>query len=420
MRKLSLLLVFLCFVLYLSAEEAPKPFLRLFINNIKYENNAKITLRAAEKVELKVLVYGGRRAWCMEPLKYANIGKNTTIVSNGEDHLEYSIPPNFKGVWTVVEEKALWYGQLTNDLKPDADKNTAELNTPNKKGEYKLNIKASAKWHYKRFAQGVVKEQDEINEAEANFTIIVDEGDAWFTSANISASGDTDPDLKFRLETLQNRYDLISGQVIDGKFDLAKSNIDGFKENLSDVKNRLEEIKKEKENFSCKISLFGSPLDKGTKKLKALKKLFDDYKKVHSIVNGNAQEINKILLNNQINFSNNILKSIVKNYIDWGSGIPQPGDLFGAVPYNLQALTIPGNVLDWYGNAMEDASILKNQAMNIKKLSELREFYLNRAKEVIEENKKTKEEIDKNKDIENLSTEFKKILSSQSWAKWTP
>ena len=420
MRKFKILLVFLCFVLHLYAEETPKPFLYLFINNVRYENNAKITLRAAEKVELKVMVFGGRRAWCMEPLRYANIGKNTKIISNGEDNLEYTIPPDFKGVWTVVEEKAEWYGQLTSDLKPEAGKNTAELTTPKKKGEYKLNIKASAKWHYKRFAQGIVKEQDEVNEASADFTIIVDEGDAWFTSANISASGDSDPDLKFRFETLQSRYDLISGQIIDGKFDLAKSNVTGFKENLKEVKNSLEEIKKGKKNFFCKISLYGSPSDKGTKKLNALKKLFDDYKKVHSIVNGNAQEINKILLKNQMNFSNNILKSIVKNYIDWGSGIPQPNDLFGAVPYNLAALTIPANLMDWYGNAMEDASILKNQAMTIKKLSELREFYLKRAKEVIEESKKVKEEIDKNKSIESLTTEFKTILSSQSWAKWIP
>ncbi len=420
MKKIILFLVYLAFAGNLLSEEPPKPFVRLFVNGVKYEDKAKITLRSAEKVELKVMVFGGRRAWCMEPLKYANIGKNTTIVSNGEDHLEFSIPGGFRGVWNLTEEKAEWYGQLNNELKYEREKNTAELTVPQKKGEYLLRVKAAAKWHYKRSSQGMIKEQDETNEAEAEFTVIVDEGGAWFTSANISASGDQDQDIRFRLEALQSRYDLISQQILDEKYSLAKSNVNGFKENLSGIKTSLEKLKKEKKNFKCEITFFGDPAAKGTKKLNALKKLFEDYKKVHSIVNGNAQEINKLLLNTQIQFSNNILKSVVKNYIEWGAGIPKPDDLFGAVPYNLVALTIPGDVLDWYGNAQEDASILKDQATNIKKLSELREFYLKRAKEVIDENKKTKELIDKNKEIESLSKEFKAILSSQSWAKYKP
>jgi hypothetical protein len=150
------------------------------------------------------------------------------------------------------------------------------------------------------------------------------------------------------------------------------------------------------------------------KKLEALKKLFEDYKNVHVIVNGNVLEINSILLDKQIQFTNNILKSVVKNYVDWGSGIPQPGDLFGAVPYNLAALTVPANVMDWYGNALQDASILNDQSTSIKRLSQLREFYLKRSKEAVTENKKIKELIDKNKNAENLSVDFKVILSSLS------
>ncbi|HEY9186893.1 MAG TPA: hypothetical protein VIR55_03205 [Ignavibacteria bacterium] len=418
MKKIFFFLLIFGFSLF--AEEVPKPYVSLFVNNSRYENNSKITLRASEKVILKAMVFGGRRSWCMEPYKYANIGKNTTIVSYGEDHLEYTIPPSFKGIWNLVEEKANWFGQLNNDLKPDNDKNTAELIVPKKKGEYQLKVKVTSKWHYKRFAQGSVKEEDEVNEAEASFVIIVDEGEAWFNSSNISASGNRDDDLKFRLESLQERYDLISKQILDGKFELAKSNIAGFKENLENIKLRLNDLKKDNKNFNCKIIFYGTPADKGMKKLDNLKKLFNDWKKVHSIVNGNAQEINKILLNKQMQFSNNILKSVIKNYIDWGSGIPQPNDLFGAVPYNLSALTIPSNVLDWYNNAQEDASILKDQANSVKKLSELREFYLKRSEEVIKENKNIKSEIDKNQEIENIYNSFKSLLQSVKWAEWKP
>ena len=193
-----------------------------------------------------------------------------------------------------------------------------------------------------------------------------------------------------------------------------------MKETFGTIRTRLEQLKKDKPGFACTITFLGSPTDKGMKRIAALQKLAEQWKKMHLLVSGNGQDINKMLLNTQLVFSNNILKSVVKNYLDWGSGIPGTGDFFGAVPVNLQALLIPSNVLDWYGNAQEDASILKNQAVAIKRMSELRDFYQRRATEFVEESRKIHAELDKNKPAEALDAKARGLLSGSGFATWKP
>ncbi len=168
---------------------------------------------------------------------------------------------------------------------------------------------------------------------------------------------------------LQARFDLISQQVLDGQFALAGTNLDGLQETLGTIRSRIDQLKKEKPGFACTITFIGTPMDKGMKRVAALETMAKQWKEMHLIVSGNGQNINTMLLKTQMVFSNNILKSVVKNYLDWANAVPSPGDFFGAVPVKLQGLLIPGNIMEWYGNAEEDANILKDQALSIKRMS---------------------------------------------------
>ena len=397
----------------LAAEPMPPPSLKLQVNGAAVANGAKIPGRPGERLSLKAQVFGGRRAWCMEPARYANMGRNTVIQTSGEDGLSFTTGPGFNGTWKLQSETAAWWGQLTGDTQAAANSNTATLTVPAKPGSYALQVKATATWHYDRMSQGNHVEQVEKNDAEGNYTLVVDPSEGtWFSSANITASGSPDDDLRFRLQSLQTRFDLISQQVLDGKYDLASSNLDGLKETLGTIRARIDQLKKDKPGFACTITFLGAPTDKGMKRIAALNTLAEQWKKMHLLVSGNGQDINKMLLNTQMVFSNNILKSVVKNYLDWGSGIPGTGDFFGAVPVNLQALLIPSNVLDWYGNAQEDASILKNQAVAIKRMSELRDFYQRRATEFVAESRKIHEQLGQNKPVVALDAKAKAILGS--------
>lgn len=75
---------------------------------------------------------------------------------------------------------------------------------------------------------------------------------------------------------------------------------------------------------------------------------------------------------------------------------------------------------DWYGNAEEDANILKDQALAIKRMSELREFYQRRADEFLEESRNIHAELDKNKPVKALDARARGMLSGTSFAKFKP
>jgi hypothetical protein len=421
MRSLALAVCLLFVAPALAGEAQPVAFLRLKVNGAVHENGARISGRPGERLSLEAKVYGARRAWCMDPQRYANMGPNTRIEAHGEDGLSFTTGPGFRGVWKLQSESATWWGQLTDETRATAGKNDAVVTVPARPGSYALQVKGSATWHYDRTSQGNHVEQVEKNDAEGNFTLVVEQASGvWLSSANIVAEGTPDDDVRFRLQSLQQRYDTISQQLLDGKFDLARAGLAGFQETLATIRSRLDQLKKDKPGFDCRVTFVGLPTDKAMKRLGALKKMAEQWKVMHGIVTGNSQQITTLLLNTQLTFTNNVLKSVFKNYLDWGSGIPGTGDFFGAVPFNLAVLTVPGNVLDWYGNAQEDASILKNQAVAIQHLGELRSFYDARGKEFLEEDRKIHTEMDKAKPVEAPEAEARSNLSGTGWAAWKP
>jgi hypothetical protein len=413
MNKLSFSLIFLFtffLPLFTQQDKLPSAYVELNIGKSIYKNGDKIRMRTGEKVDLLSKMNGGRRIWCMFPAKYANMGKNTKIESSGENGLSFSTGPEFRGVWSLKSEIAAWWGQLNDQIKAVQSQNTAILTAPNKPGTYVLTVKLTTIWHYIRMAQGMKTEKDEEEKGEATFSVIVEQGGNWFSSANITASGDEDNDLKFRLQTLQSRYEAISDQVLKNQYPLAKSGLEGIREELNIIKRRIEQLQKEKK-FNCEITLIGLPTDKGMKRYKTLLDLKAKYKTISITCGSNAQQINSMLLNKQMNFTNNILKSVFKNYLDWGSGLPNVNNFFGAVPYNLSALVMPSDLMGWWEESNKDASILKNQAQSVAKLDKLRDFYLKRQKETIIEEKNILSEMEKNKATEQLDKDAKSIIS---------
>lgn len=157
-----------------AAEPTPSPFVRLTVNGVAYANGAEIVGRPGERMELVALVFGGRRAWCMEPQRYANMGRNTVIESNSQSGLTFTTGPEFRGVWALQSETASWSGSLASGIRPDAGEPAAASATlPAAPGRNSLEVKVEATWHYDRYAQGNHVEQVEKNEAKASFTVVV-------------------------------------------------------------------------------------------------------------------------------------------------------------------------------------------------------------------------------------------------------
>ena len=406
-----------------AAEPMPEPFVRLLTHAGSFENGDEIAIRPGEKVLIQAMVYGGRRAWCMEPQRYANMGSNTQILANGENFLSFTTGSGFKGDWKVQAETAAWYGSLGSSLQADVGSSTATITGPAQPGKYVLTVKAAATWHYVRVAQGMKREKDEENEAEASFTVTVGAGDAWFSSHNIVASGDEDDNIRFRLRELQKLFDSISRKVLDGNYELARENKEALRTALMTIKKRLDQMAGENPARTCKITITGLPTDSGMECLQTFEKADAAIKKAFLAANDNADKIDKFLLTKKISFTNNVLKSVFKNYLDWAVGLPNFNDLYEGTNTMLglsalKDLAMPLNMMQWYTAAMGDAAILKNQAQSMQQLKKLYAFYVRVCDQQLETRRKVREAIKKNTPVRQLDGEFRTILQRAEGVTW--
>jgi hypothetical protein len=120
-------------------------------------------------------------------------------------------------------------------------------------------------------------------------------------------------------------------------------------------------------------------------------------------------------------FSANVLRSVFKNYINWGTSIPtgaedllsiyDPNNIFGPVD-------LPRKFLGFYEEANNDASILQNQVRTIKLLSELRKFYEEKMTNSTTERRELFKIINDLKPLEEKDSALRTYFSSLGWAKF--
>jgi len=81
-------------------------------------------------------------------------------------------------------------------------------------------------------------------------------------------------------------------------------------------------------------------------------------------------------------------------------------------------LDMSRQLMGWYTDAQKDAGILKNQVETIKKLTELRTFYLNNISNYVTERAEIKRLIDEYNSDKHISEELKQFFIGLDWAKW--
>lgn len=417
----SLIIVFM----FLGFAQQPDPFVILIVNGSGYKDGQTIEVRSGSELTLEAKNYGGRRAWCMEPEKYANMGRNIKISHNNENELVFQIGTEFRGVWKIESETAVWYGQLNDYLRPEVNKNTAVLKVPDKEGTYILSVKAKSVWRYDRKTPAGQSTKTEENNAGAEFKIVVKkEKSIWFSSENITASGDEDKDIRFRLGVVQNLYNRISEHILNEKYAQAGKNLDDLKKTLIEIKDQFYRCKKKDQGFDCDITFIGLPTDKAIKNLNGIREFKEKYKEVIVIVSDNELKIEKMISDKKFVITNNVLKSVFKNYSNWYNSLrtfmsPDMHKLWEITlgEKNLILFSVPLIISDWYIEALKDASILKDQVNTIKNLRTLQEFYRKIVQKKLEFNRKFQDKIDKMKPVEELESKSKEVLGTPDWCK---
>jgi len=199
--------------------------------------------------------------------------------------------------------------------------------------------------------------------------------------------------------------------------------IANLQSSLTSLKSEIERQKRDNSSFECEVTLLGSPTDLSMEHLNKLQKLADAWRTQYDISQANTIKISQLLLNKQLSLTNNIMKSVIKNYLDWASPIPSDAtDLISI--YNpsqtLGVFVLPIKFLSWNEGAAEDASILKDQVLGIKMLSELRDFYQDRYQKSVEERKIIINTQNSLLPVKAVDNQLKSYFSGLSWLKWTP
>lgn len=414
-----------------AAEPMRKPFVELNLNGQTIAPGQKAEVRPGEKVKVTAVLRGGRRDYCSMPEKYANVGQNTEIVSKGDDGMFFTIQggAQFRGDWKLANETATFSssGEVVVELLPQqGPKQTEAFITLPKSGLGQTFLKVNVKtlWKYQKTTPAGTTNTEEENTGESTFYLVLSGASgSWYSSENIVVTGTENFSVRNKLDQVQRFYKEIETALRAKNMSGAQMHIANLKNSLNSLKTEIDRQKRESGLFECEVSLLGSPTDLVMDHLKKLQGLADLWKIQYDISSGNTLKINQILLNKQIGLTNNIMKSVIKNYIDWAN--PIPGETTDLVElYNpsqtLGIFVLPVKVLNWNTEAIEDASLLKDQVMGIQMLSELRTFYQERTQHSVEERKLIINTQNSLLPVKATDTQLKGYFSGLSWLKWTP
>ncbi|MCK5796644.1 MAG: hypothetical protein KAI47_05655 [Deltaproteobacteria bacterium] len=372
-----------------AAQPMPRPYVELTVKGATYKPGATVEVRLGEKIRVGVKVMGGRRAWCMQPGKYANVGRRMVITSNNENGLSFTINNGqFRGDWTLKSEKATFFAGQGARVKKVSDR-AADVEFPDARvGQTYFKVTVKARWHYVRHTPAGRRVKNEDQEATNKFHFKIGKSaGAWYSSRNVVATGTEDFRVRGRLDYIQRFFNQIEAAAKKRDFAAARRILARLKTEVKSLEEAIRE-QKAKGKGTCKVTIMGSPLGQVLADMKKIKLMTRKWKDLAVIATGNVQKINGMLHKTQMTFSANVLRSVFKNYINWGTSIPTGAEdlLTSYDPNNrLTPFDLPRKVMGWWETANKDSSILKNQVRTIRILSQLRTFYLKKMKDAVAE-----------------------------------
>ncbi|MDD2634868.1 MAG: hypothetical protein PHW82_05155 [Bacteroidales bacterium] len=422
MKKTLLFLVIVLTAAAIFASIPPRtPFVVLRVNGVEYTEGAEISVRSGERVQVEAILKGGKRDYCSDPQTYANVGRNTVITSQGENGMTFEINAGeFHGDWRLTSEKATFSSGPDVVITPQSDgKVQRSAKVEFKPGNYsKVFFKVSSvtEWHYVRHTPAGKTEQDETNNGTATFYFIIEaEEGVWYSSNNIKAKGTEDFSIRNNLDRIQKSYNQIEKSLLERDFASAEMHFENLKTSVDELKGNINRAKEKDSNFECEISLIGLPSDLSMKHIQDLRKLANLWKDNYHICNDYVTEINDLLLKTQLNFTNNIFKSVIKNYVNWGTSVPSaPEDLLSVYdPNNIFGpVDLPRKVMSWVEEAEKDASILKDEISSMQKLKDLQKFYQNRINNFLKERREFINILNSLKPAQDLHNKMHAFISS--------
>lgn len=302
MRLFNIVFLLLISINSLFAGDPPrKPFVVLKVNGQTYNNGGEITVRPGERIKAEAVLMGGRRDYCSNPQKYANVGKSTVVERSGENEMSFNINGGqFTGEWSLTQEEAIFSSAEALKITPVEGqqlKREAMIEIP-EAGFSKIYLKVQSKtsWHYSRHTPAGKKEKDETNDGTATFYLVLQsEEGVWYSSNNIMAKGLENFTVRNELNEAQKFYGLIEKYLLKKDYNNADVQIQNLKNYIAEAKRAIDEAKQENSEYNCEITFIGLPTDLSMEHLNKIQTLSNKWKERYLISQINAERINSML-----------------------------------------------------------------------------------------------------------------------------
>lgn len=240
--------------------------------------------------------------------------------------------------------------------------------------------------------------------------------EGWFNSRYILASGTETFRLRNALERL-DRYMVEAGHnLANGKFDLARRQLDTVRAEIEDLHRTVEEGK-----GATGIAFRGLPSDDAMLRRAWLQFMMDKWKQEYLIVNDALAQAQTELADLSNVLSANVFKSILKNYISWSNSIPTDvvSGLAGYATVTGVA-DLPRGFVGWVEEGGRDAAILNDQFRKKRALEELARHCEAKREAIVAERRKVADqlkEIDRSPLI-GLDRALQSYFKGLRWAPW--
>ncbi|MFZ7125655.1 MAG: hypothetical protein ACOWWM_05815, partial [Desulfobacterales bacterium] len=238
----------------------------------------------------------------------------------------------------------------------------------------------------------------------------------WFNSRYLLASGAETFRLRGALERLDRYMTEAGDNLLTGKYDLARRQLDTVRAEIEALRRAVNEAK-----GATKITFRGLPSDDAMLRRIRLQFMMGKWKEAYTIVNEALAQVQTELADLRNVLSANVFKSIIKNYISWSNSIPT--DVVSGIA-GYSAVTgvadLPRGFLGWYEEGRKDAGILNDQFRKKRALEALEQYYEAKREEIIVERQ---EVADLLKEIEGsplpgLDGSLQSYFQGLQWAPW--
>lgn len=209
-----------------------------------------------------------------------------------------------------------------------------------------------------------------------------------FRQRNVILLGAITEGVQARATAIQADYDQVRNRCVEREFEVYQERISAFLEQC-----RALDTDVQQSGGKITAVLLDTPGGPIRREVELLERAEAHWHDLGRIATRSATDINEKLLAVQDDLSLNLMKSVLKNYLDWSGAIPGSPEsvlsLLGGAAENIP-WDLPSSVSGWIESAEQDASILEQQATTVARLTELRDFCLLRAEQAVDELRRLK------------------------------